>query len=395
MGGDKTEESTTLVSELNQVLQQEKESEIQKYEKIMTDFEILFENKNELIRKLATSAGKTHVVIEIADAMEHLVIYGKLQMQINEIATFLVNKLDGYVHPSTVWDNLPSRFKSHKKNPDHNQGLTQLGNPSENSSLNTDFEKENEEEIAVTTETIEFLKSYKNKLQHSHYESLLPDHIKKQCDEVRKIKRTILKIANAVCDDRQSVPIELQHLLVHAFVTQTNNDAAGIYVSYVKDFGANRSKEAREKLKKLASAGEQVEKSPDTLTSKQAVKILLGHVTKIAEIYEPKTRDEALLCGYHGTQCEHPECHSWRTYLDFDASELSCRCYACDLTTPRGVASKCKNCYLPFYDEVIRVMSEKGKKIADKTVLETACPHCKTEVFLPIKKLVPILVSNN
>jgi hypothetical protein len=52
----------------------------------------------------------------------------------------------------------------------------------------------------------------------------------------------------------------------------------------------------------------------DTVTSKQVTRIIEGRVAEIQDLYEPKTRDEALFCGhYHGTQC--PKCYSWRTVL--------------------------------------------------------------------------------
>jgi len=204
--------------------------------------------------------------------------------------------------------------------------------------------------------------------------------------------RTIMHLVKILHDNRQSVPIELEHLLINAFATQTNNDAAGIYVAHIKEFGANRSKKERENTKKLAKAAEPFVQSPDTLTSKQAVKILLGHVTHVSEIREPRNRNEALQSGYHGTQCKNEECRSWRTYLDFDASELCCRCHVCDQSFERGVASMCKNCYLPFYDEVIVTMKNTGKEIIDH-VLTTSCPQCSETVYLPIKKLVPIVVN--
>ena len=147
-------------------------------------------------------------------------------------------------------------------------------------------------------------------------------------------------------------------------------------------------------MEKLAKMGEAVEpfKKADTLTSKQAVKILLGHIKKVASIYDPRNRNEALECGYHGTQCTNTECRSWRTFLDFDSSELVCRCYACRTSFERGIASKCKNCAMPFYDEIVQAMKEDAEVI-ENAVVKTHCPKCKVEVYLPIKKMMPILVG--
>jgi hypothetical protein len=306
----------------------------------------------------------------------------------------LVQELKDYVHFTTVYAALGSKFKSHTANPNSEEKeLNALGNPNESSSLNIEAEKENEAWITAINNQIDFLRSFRNKLSNSHFMSLLPDDIKKQCKETLQNIETITNISNAIGDDRQSTPLEMQHLLASAFIIETNNFAAGIYISLIKDFGANRSKKARENLKKLADAGEKIIKDPDTMTSKQAMKIILGHISKVAELYDPKNRNEALLCGYHGTQCSNTACRSWRTYLDFDGPELSCRCYACYKTTERGIASKCLHCYLPFYDEVVQVMKQNAVEIAG-AVVKTNCinPSCKAEVYLPIKKLIPILV---
>ncbi|MGC1709901.1 MAG: hypothetical protein WA799_08905, partial [Nitrosotalea sp.] len=378
--------------EIDQLTEQERTKLVQECQKEIDETESILSNANGI--GVQTIMKKQTLVVALAERYEKLYDLGASMIPTNEIANFLLKRFQEMkveIHKSTIYDNLPARFKTHTPNPMLEEKDTQSEDPTKNSSLNIVPEKENEHWIRVLTNEIDFLRSFRNKLSNSHFVSLLPTEIRKQSTETLNNIETIIRIANAIFDDRQSVPIELQHLLAAAFVTQTNNDAAGIYITHVKDFGANRSKDAREKLSKLANTLEKIEKV-DTLTSKQAVKILLGHVTKVAEIYDPKTRNEALLCGYHGTQCTNVECRSWRTFLDFDASELGCRCYACDETFERSVASKCKNCYLPFYDEVIRVMKE-GAETIENAVVKTHCPKCSIDVFLPIKKMMPILVK--
>lgn len=387
-------ENIAVTQELEKLDKERIDAEIKQYEKVIDDFEKSIENKDELMKKLATSAGKTHVVIEIADALEHLYDYGKSEIPTNEIATYLVKKLDGYVAPSTVWDNLPSRFKSHKKNPNDNKELEELRNRSENSSLNIEPEKENTAWILSINNQIDFLKSFRTKLCNSHFVSLLPNEDKKNLAETLHKINTIIKIANKIFDDRQSVPVEFQHLLAAAFIENTDNFAAGIYISKVKDFGANRSQQAREKLKKLAEAGSKFEKEPDTMTSKQAMKIQLGKIRIIAEIYEPKNRNEALLMNYYGTQCPNPECRSWRIETQLNGSKIECHCFACEQNFDARTAAKCRKCYLPFYDEIITVMKHNAVSIEDAAI-KTSCPQCGQEVILPINYLPIIKVIKN
>lgn len=384
-------ENLAVTQELEKLESERRESEIKKYEKIIQDFDVLLNDKNELIKKLATSAGKTHVVIELADAFEHLYGYGKSNIATNEIANFLVKKLEGYVHPSTVWDNLPSRFKSHKNNPNLEERDAGLGNPSGISSLNIVPEKENAAWIIAITNQIDFLRSFRTKLTNSHFVSLLPNQDKKNLGETLHRINTIIRISNKVFDDRQSVPIEFQHLLAASFIENTDNFAAGIYITKVKDFGANRSKDAREKLRKLAETGVAATKADDTLTPKQAMKIELGRIRKVAEIYEPKNRNEALLLGYYGTQCPNPECTSWRIETELNGSKLECHCFACENNFDARTAAKCKKCYLPFYDEILEVMKQNATSIEDAAI-KTTCPQCTHEVILPINYL-PLVVK--
>lgn len=382
-------QSKDLRQELEQIDEKKREAEIQKYQKILDDFEDLLKSKNKLIEMLATSSQKTHTVIVLADAMEHLYTYGKSDIPTDEIANFLVKKLDGFVHPSTVWDNLPSRFKSHKNNPDNEERNSELGNPSENSSLNIDPEKENAAWIITINNQIEFLSSFRTKLYNSNFVSVLDNEEKKTFAETLHRVNTIIRIANKIFDDRQSVPVEFQHLLAAAFIESTDNFAAGIYISKVKDFGANRSKESREKIKKLAEAGQKVEKRPDTLTPKQAIKIELGLVRKVAELFDPKSRNEALFLGYYGVQCPNPECRSWRVKTELNGPKIGCHCFACEKNFDARTVSKCKKCYMPFYDEIIEVMKQNATSIEDAAI-KTICPQCNEEVFLPIQYL-PVL----
>ena len=380
---------SNIAQELEKIDAEKREEEIQKYQKILDDFESLLKSKNKLIEMLATSSQKTHTVIVLADALEHLYTYGKSEIQTDQIANYLVKKLDGFVHPSTVWDNLPSRFKSHKNNPDNEEKTGTLGNPSENGSLNILPEKENAAWILTINNQIEFLRAFRTKLLNSHFVSVLDNEERKNFAETLHRVNTIIRIANKIFDDRQSVPVEFQHLLAAAFVESTDNFAAGIYISKVKDFGANRSKESRDKIKKLAEAGQKIEKRPDTLTPKQAIKIELGLVRKVAELFDPKSRNEALFLGYYGVQCPNPECRSWRVKTELNGPKIGCHCFSCEKNFDARTVSKCKKCYLPFYDEIIEVMKQKAVSIEDAAV-KTSCPQCEEEVILPIQYL-PVL----
>ncbi|MFZ1076762.1 MAG: hypothetical protein WAN47_04955 [Nitrosotalea sp.] len=120
------------------------------------------------------------------------------------------------------------------------------------------------------------------------------------------------------------------------------------------------------------------------LDKKQALKIIKGQVREVHPIFDPKTRDEALMCNFHGTQCQ--KCKSWRTDLAPDGIEFKCKCYVCDARFERGIISKCGQCHIPFYDAVIKRMKETAIEIHEDKIF-TRCIKCNNEISLSTKQL--------
>lgn len=366
--------------QLDTIPAEEKEKLIQECKHDIDEIEQGLANDHSVTYKLATMQ-KQDVVILLAEQYEKLWKLGASDVPTYEIANHLVKRFEVLklkVHPSTVYDNLPQKFKSHRPNPILGEETTTFGNPSENSSLNIKPEEENKQWLDIIESQIEFLRSFRTKLSNSAFTSRLPDESKKSLEETLSHIKATISICNQVFDDRQSVPVEFQHFLAASFSAETNNFAAGLYISQVKDYGATRSKESQAKLKKMAELGEKIEKE-DTMTSKQGMKIILGIVKKVQPIFEPKNRNEALASGvYYGTQCPNPVCGSWRVYLDTDKGRTFCRCYACDTKFDAKTATRCKFCYLPFYDEVLREMAKTAEYIEESTVKVT-CPNKKCD----------------
>lgn len=384
-----SKEKTLL--KLDQIPEEERERKIQEYRAKIEQLEKGFSDEGSLFYEVATMQ-KQNLVVKMAEYHENLWKLGASDVPPQEIANFLVKRfatLKLKIHPSTVYDNLPPRFKSHTPNPKSDELETNSENPNDNSSLNIKPEEENADWIECINNQIDFLRSFRTKLSTSSFTSKLSEIAKKELQETLGHINASVRIANKIFDDRQSVPVEFQHFLAASFMHQTNNFAAGLYISQVKDYGANRSKEARQKLKKLADLGEKFEKEEDTMTSKQAMKIILGYVKKVAPIFEPKNRNEALATGvYYGTQCPNSECNSWRVFLDSEGANTFCRCYACDTTFEAKTATRCKKCYLPLYDEVLASLRNSAEYI-EESAAKVTCPNekCGHEMIMPVKLL--------
>lgn len=121
-----------------------------------------------------------------------------------------------------------------------------------------------------------------------------------------------------------------------------------------------------------------------SISKKQLNEFKKGHTRQVPDILEPKTRDEALVMNFQGMQC--PKCKSWRTDLAPDGIEFKCKCYACDARFERGIISKCPQCHLPFFDEIIKNMKQNSIEITDDVVI-TRCIRCENEVSLSLKHI--------
>ena len=112
----------------------------------------------------------------------------------------------------------------------------------------------------------------------------------------------------------------------------------------------------------------------DWITPKQAAKVRDWKETGMLPLVRPKSRDMAIFMGWHGLQC--PECESWATAVDPSGeTPTQIRCSQCGHRWPGYTISHCLKCHVPFYQEDIAKMRERGKK--------TTCYSCGMFVYLP------------
>ncbi len=366
------ENNQIALSEKKELTIEEIEIEINYIEKGLTLSPILFR---------WMSSSKQEGFQDIAELYEKkFILKPELGIKTNQVANYMVKRfteLGIKFSKTTLYDGLSSKYKLHEENPDKDDSGIRNGN----SSLNT--EEENKNYLEIIEEQITLYKLIKTKLLHSHFMTKLNKVEQKQVNESFLHMRTIIKITKALFDDRQSVPLHLQHLLISANIQQTNNFSMGIYVSKVKDFGANRFKKARQKMKRLAEAGLKYTKKDDTLTSKQGMKILLRKFKRILQINEPQDRNDAISIGNYGLQC--PECNSWRVErtINNQTFKMEDHCHACGYDFHAKFASKCPNpeCNFPFYTEVLVIMAKNAKE--ENGAMNCKCARCKKEVILP------------
>ncbi len=356
---------------------------------------------------------------------------------VGQISSYIKSELRGLgVHESTlsyVHMVLGYKYKNDSRINDRYRENEVCDTEYRMNSSNTiaDFEQENKPILDTIIQQMDFLKDYRNKAKSSHILSLLDNKQLLEYEETNLRMRATIMLADQFIDDRQSVPLYAQLKLVMAVVGSTNNYAAGMYVSQIKLFGSNRMAEAQkffdkastpvlellpEKTKelyvstrkdlnkvtkeiiKLEKKVTKSKKNQDLMTSKQAMKIVLGVVKKVLGIFDHKTRDEALLDGFYGIQC--PECGSYRVkQKESESSEWLCFCYRCEWIFEARTVTKCWNCHIPMFEELLQIVKKTatpvlGKDGADTGAREGKCPRCLKQLILPAKMfLKPVLRS--
>ena len=124
-----------------------------------------------------------------------------------------------------------------------------------------------------------------------------------ELDEHYTAKDQMLLLIREEMDKRDKVLPEKLHLLLHGYAEGTKNFAFSKYLEYT-----------REIIK---------------ISSKQAVRLLTGRVSKVEKLYDPQNMIEARQIGFRGTPCE--ECGSYRVDLKYysDIAENKLFCYNC------------------------------------------------------------------
>jgi len=206
-----------------------------------------------------------------------------------------------------------------------------------------EIEKENSEYIKIINDTIKFLKDIAlQKLKTNHFMSLLNEQDDKTTIALHDWKAQ-LEIAESFFDHKEKIPVNTQHILLHALGTMSsNNDAAEKYF------------ELREKAHQL--------------TGKQLSKYRSGLIKTTLAIFNPKNRVTAILWKYFGAQCM--KCKSWKvTELRQTPATTIVECLECENQFEVDATSKCNFCGFPFFQDEISSI-KKG----------SICPNCKEEL---------------
>jgi len=207
----------------------------------------------------------------------------------------------------------------------------------------SEYEKENSEYIQVINDTIKFLKDIAlQKLKTNNFMSLLNEEDDKITIALHDWKAQ-LEIAESFFDHKEKIPVNTQHILLHALGTMSsNNDAAEEYFNL------------REKAHKL--------------TGKQLSKYRSGLIKTSLAIFNPKDRVTAILWKYFGVQCM--KCKSWKvTELRQTPTTTRVQCLECENQFEVDSTSKCNFCGFPFFEDEISSI-KKG----------SICPNCKEEL---------------
>jgi len=204
----------------------------------------------------------------------------------------------------------------------------------------TEYEKENSEYIKIINDTIKFLKDVAlQKLKTNHFMSLLNEEDDKITIALHDWKAQ-LEIAESFFDHKEKIPVNTQHILLHALGTMSsNNDAAEEYFKL------------RDKAHKL--------------TGKQLSKYRSGLIKTSLAIFNPKDRVTAILWKYFGAQCK--KCNSWKVIeLSQTSKTTKVSCLECENRFEVESTSKCNFCGFPFFDDELAFI-KKG----------STCPNCK------------------
>jgi len=169
----------------------------------------------------------------------------------------------------------------------------------------------------------------------------------KEYHEELIIRKASQKLVDEAFDNRKAVPISSMSLLLDAFFTVNNKYAANVFISKLKQYGAQKKDKAM--------------KSFNLFSSKQLTKILKGHVRELHQCFEINTQKDAEDNGFYW-KIPCPECGNWRIILESRYNHVTgtfapptLNCFAC------GKESKPPPVKLPYY--------QLGPKITEQRIL--------------------------
>ncbi len=212
----------------------------------------------------------------------------------------------------------------------------------ENSSI-TEIEKENSQYINLILDTITFLKDIAlPKLKENPFMSLLDNADNKVTLALHDWKAH-LDMAQSFFDHKEKIPVNTQHILLHAIGTHASNNDAG--AEYFR-----------------------LRTNAHKVTGKQISKYRSGQIQTKLVIFNPQDRITAILWNYYGVQCK--SCNSWKV-LELNKMTVppKVKCMDCNNIFAAPAVLRCNYCKFPYFDEEVKYILDNNK-----------CPNCKQEL---------------
>ena len=154
----------------------------------------------------------------------------------------------------------------------------------------------------------------------------------------------LLKTAGECIDGRWTVPVVAQHMLMTMLAAES--------VAFV-------ARQFQTRIKSLS------------LTPKQATKYKHGEVRELLPIYEPKSREDAILVGFYGIRC--PRCRLWRVKPSKEGCgiALMLHCFPCGAEFAAGAGLR-----LPATRGVELQLEQTAEQVRDWKRRNGICPEC-------------------
>lgn len=224
--------------------------------------------------------------------LEQLIQMKVLNRKVTEISSIIKDDLhDMKADEAVSWANkvLPNKYKDPKYIHISDDTVRRIESSDNSSKLKpSQIKKINSLYLSRLNHTIANLMKWRRLLETEV--PLLLNVDETELEEMIINWSQLNNMVEEIFDNRDKVPLSTQHFLFYANSQTTLSDTYSKYVLLVKDYAKG-------------------------ITPKQVGKILRGEVTNIVQLFDPKTRAEAIASGYYGQKC--PECNSFRTIIKF------------------------------------------------------------------------------
>lgn len=249
-----------------------------------------------------TKSPKRDIIQKWAEDLERLALLGVFKKPISYISTHIshellemgLNEAIPYVR-----ENLSFKYKdvSHMRLGDED---TPRGETAQNSSKP---KRQNKSVIIRLRQTAKLLEKFSKELESKPFNPEIPEE---ELEEFMVRWDRANDHLKEVMNRKEKVFPSKQFIYFYYAATTSATYAYAKYLLHIR-------KDAAEKF-----------------TPKQAGKLVLGNITNLDPLYEPKNREEAKLIGrYYGFPC--PECGSFRVIIKWntDKKDNLCYCFKC------------------------------------------------------------------